>query len=208
MELTGINLLLIIFTPVAIIFILMIIMSPLINRVYDRHKPFENEIKNEHEKYIQEIRNNMTEDRVNKNYLYKAEMHDLKIKHTRFINDRLKRIIKTRREESGLDDLVKEIREIKPSDGNGSTVWFLGSLLLTPFALFFTSPLFNRYLESSSQSQQYLFYLIWPVVGLGLGYKGYKGYKKGLALMLCLGLNLIYAFFIMYGVLDLNYNQE
>ena len=215
MELTLPNLLLIILTPVAVTFILMIFMAPFINKVFDRHKPIENEIKTQTEKLklqIEEIRNKIIRDDsgnlTNEKFeLYKAEIHDLKKRYSLFVSDSLKEIKSVRREESGLDDLLKELKQIKPIDGGSSAVWFLGSLLLTPLALLFASSLFVRLLGASYHPKQYLYFLIWPIIGFLLAYKGYKNYNKVLALMLCLGLNIIYAIFMTYGVLRLGGNQ-
>ncbi len=211
MELTGINLLLIIFAPVAFLYIFMIIMAPLINKTFDKHKPIEHEIKTKDkqiEHRIEEIINKLKEDSEHLNNdkieRYRAEIQNLRIHRMQFVTDRLKKIYKIRREESGYDDVLREIKEIKPTDSNGSAMWYLGSLLLTPAALLITGLLFYEFIESSYQSNQYSQYLIWPIIGLGLGYKGYKVYKKWLALMICLSLNTIYAIFITYGVLTLS----
>ncbi len=189
-------------------------MAPLINKLFDKHKPVEHEVKIkdwQFELRILELINKLNDGsgQLDKDQIerYRAEIKNLRINRKQFFNEGLKKIYRLSREESGHDDFLREIKEIKPVDSNGSTIWYLGSLLFTPAALIITGLIFYGIIDSSHHPNQYLYYLVWPIIGLGLGYKGYKVFKKRQALMICLGLNIIYAIFITYGSLTISVHQ-
>lgn len=217
MEFTGLNLLLILFAPVAVVFILMLLLYPLINKVFHRHKPIEKQMKVKKEEFKEQskvIRNQVihaaSEQFPSQQKIYglMGQMHTLRKIYFRFVSDALKQFREIRKEESGFKDIENEMKRTI----SNYTLWHVGSMLFTPmaFLLLIISGLNTIYLKFFGISEhselpiiEYLLFLIFPAIGFLLAYKGYKDYKNRLALILCLLINTLYTGGIIYGVFRL-----
>jgi uncharacterized membrane protein len=210
MELSGIKFLLIYLSPVAVfavlMFFLILLLSPLINRQFDSNKPIEKELK---EKLRAD--RELIEEGIQKGNISCEEIATHLKEERRLIREGLRRIWRARREESGWNDFMKASR----IDTNVSTTFlFVGSMLFTPMAISIAfigiSVLSKLILQSVGITEPsafstagYFLLLILPAVGFWLANKAYKGSNNRLALMLCLLINIIYAVFIIYGVFRL-----
>jgi len=211
MELSGIKFLLIYLSPVALfavlMFFLILLLSPLINRQFDSQKPIEKELKDK-----LKADRELIEEGIQKGNISCEEIATHLKQERRLIKEGLGRIWRARREESGWNDFMKASRIDINVDI--SIFWFFGSVLFTPLGLFFIvitglSNIFFQLLGMSAQSElsttAYLFLLILPAIGFWLAHRGYKRCKKRLALMLCLLINTIYAGSIIYVIFQIGH---
>jgi hypothetical protein len=215
MEFTGLNLLLILFAPIAVIFILMLLLNPLIRKAFHRHKPLEKQIQEKTRELDEQIQAKKKELIKNQQSpskedmeLFKKEVNALWEEHNRYVSDAKKQNRKIHKEESGIKDVENEI----VMDVKKYMLWFVGSMAFTPIALSFIVllglnkmlfQLFNISKHSEFSTTMYLIFLIFPAIGFWLSYKGYKDYKNRLSLILCLLINTLYAGGIIYGVFRL-----
>jgi hypothetical protein len=107
MEFTGMNLLLLLFAPLSIIFLLVLLLSPLINRNFDRHKTIKQQLNKDLRHEVEEARDDFNQGKV----LTKAE-RDIRIRRVkRLVKDGMRKIISAHNEESGADDFKKELKK-------------------------------------------------------------------------------------------------
>ena len=222
MELTGVNLLLILFAPLGVIFVLVLLLYPLQARLFDREKPLKKQLKDKRQEFKEELKEKQQEffkntieqgERPSKAQLeeFRGEIKELGKDYLHNSWATTKEIIKVHNEESGFSDTVEELKKDLKVDGGTSAFLYLGSMLLTPVALFFFAvsglgTLFFRLFGTESHGHQpfeYLLYLIFPAFGIWLAYRGYAGYQKKAALNICLLINAVYALFLIYSVLTI-----
>ncbi len=210
MEFNGINLLLILFAPVALIFVIVLLIYPLQSRLFDREKPLKKEIKDKGTEVKKEVKQKLndlketaaeqgippTQEQLEE---FRGELKALRKEYTDFMWDKEKEIIKVHNEESGFSDTVKEL---KVDVGNGG-FFYIASMLLTLVGLPILIGLRASFLPRSAGTSTLYVLFILPAAGCWLGYKGYVAQQKKPALILCLSINIIYAIFIAYGILNL-----
>ena len=210
MELSGIQFLIILLSPVALfavlMFFLILLLSPLIRKQFSSHKPIEKEIKDK-----LKVNQEWFDEEIRKGDISCKELVTHLQKERRFIKEGIVRIWRAQHEESGFKDLMQASRV----DINVSTTFlFAGSMLFTPLAMSLAfigiSVLSKLILQSVGISEPsafstigYFLLLILPAVGFWLAFKAYKGSNNKLALILCLLINTIYAGGIIYGVFRL-----
>ena len=107
MEFTGINLILLLFAPLSIIFLLVLLLSPLINRNFDSHKSIEQELNKDLRDEVERARDEFKQGKV----LTKEEREIRVRKVRRLVMDGMRKIMRAHNEESGANDFNKELKK-------------------------------------------------------------------------------------------------
>lgn len=209
MEFNGINLLLILLAPLALIFVIVLLISPLHARLFDREKPLKKDIKDKGAEFKKEIKQKLrdlkeittehgTPPSPEQIEDFRGELKSLRKEYTAFAWNKTKEIIKVHNEESGLNDVIKQ-------KVDNSAIFYVASMVFTIIALPIALGLSAYVLPKSAGRETYLFLLILPFIGCWFGYKGYmtQSQQKKTALILSIVVNAFYAVFLTYGILRL-----
>ena len=107
MEITLTNMLLIIFAPVAVIFVLVIILAPLINKNFKQPKAIKEEIEHELKEDLEKLKADTKEGKI----MPKEERDKLLKKDLWLVINGAQRIWRAHNEESGRSEFHKELRK-------------------------------------------------------------------------------------------------
>lgn len=209
MKFNGINLLLILLAPVAVLLVIVLLIYPLQALLFDREKPLKKLLKDKRRTFraaAKQKRSNLrkmvkeTGARPSEEQLeeFSKEMKAMGKEYLASSWTTTKEIIRVHNEESGFSDLVRE-------KVDNSAVFYIASMFLTVVGLPIALGLSAYVLPKSAGRETYLFLLVLPVIGCWLGYKGHmaQSQPKKNALVLSIVVNVFYAIFLTYGILRL-----